>query len=365
MSSQVKTLDDAGTRLILAKRIKDDIDSYAVKTYDDGFRWHLGASIIGDSCKRKLWYIYRWVAQDHKTGRVQRLLQRGNLEEARFIEYLEGIGATVWHQNTEGLMYHPESCSYWVSNGTETDIDAELSFDVNFSDDKINHIANAKRQGVKFKQYRVSFLNGHFGGSLDAVIKLPENYGIAEPILGEFKTNGTGRGFTDLTRDGVARSKIPHFTQMSIYGYGHNLQYGAYFNVNKNDDDLHVEIVKLDFKLAEQSISKAESVITSQEPPARISDNPAYLDCKMSCAFKDICHSGAPINKNCRSCANCVPTNNAEFWCNRENGVIPRDFVPKGCDNYLSIVAEKPVTIVAKSDIINSDFEIENVPLPE
>lgn len=333
MSSQVKTLDDAGTRLILAKRIKDNIDSYAVKTYDDGFRWHLGASIIGDACKRKLWYIYRWVAQDHKTGRVQRLLQRGNLEEARFIEYLEGIGATVWQWSEKPV----------------------------YSSDGINALYIEKTG----KQYRVNFLNGHFGGSLDAVIKLPENYGIAEPILGEFKTNGTGRGFTDLSREGVARSKIPHFTQMSIYGYGHNLQYGAYFNVNKNDDDLHIEIVKLDFKLAEQSISKAESVITSQEPPARISDNPAYLDCKTMCAFKDICHSGAPINKNCRSCANCVPTNNAEFWCNRENGVIPRDFVPKGCDNYLSIVAEKPIAIVAKSDIIKSDFEIENVPLPE
>ena len=38
----------------------------------DGFRDHLGASIIGKSCARALWYDFRWITPARHSGRLLR-----------------------------------------------------------------------------------------------------------------------------------------------------------------------------------------------------------------------------------------------------------------------------------------------------
>ncbi|WBF76730.1 hypothetical protein PSV3_00028 [Septimatrevirus PSV31] len=45
------------------------------------------------------------------------------------------------------------------------------------------HVARAKADGLEFPQYRISGVMGHFGGSLDGIARLPERYGIDEPVL--------------------------------------------------------------------------------------------------------------------------------------------------------------------------------------
>ena len=39
----------------------------------DGFREHLGASLIGKPCERALWYDFRWVTVSRHEGRILRL----------------------------------------------------------------------------------------------------------------------------------------------------------------------------------------------------------------------------------------------------------------------------------------------------
>ena len=95
-------LNAPGIATAVAKRIKEDIDGYCAKAYDDGPRWHLGASIIGNPCSRYLWFIFRWALHEKFTGRMQRLFNRGHREEARFIEWLRGIGFEVWDTNANG-----------------------------------------------------------------------------------------------------------------------------------------------------------------------------------------------------------------------------------------------------------------------
>lgn len=41
----------------------------------DGFRDHLGASLIGKSCARALWYDFRWATPARHTGRILRLFE--------------------------------------------------------------------------------------------------------------------------------------------------------------------------------------------------------------------------------------------------------------------------------------------------
>lgn len=295
---QAVDLDSPGVAKALAKRIKEDIDHYCATEYDDGPRRHLGASLIGHECKRYLWYVFRWCLHEKHDGRQQRLFNRGHREEARFIEWLEGIGVQVWFEDRNSPP------------------DAEGNY----------------------PQYRISGVNGHFGGSLDGIAKLPERYGIDEPVLLEFKTNGTGAGFNKLGSDGMPVAKPQHFAQTSTYGFKYGFRYVLYLNINKNDDDLHIEVTKLDHKLGAQMEIKAEQIITAEKPPARLSDNPTFHKCGY-CAMKGICHEKKAPERNCRSCSFAVPVENAEWFCSlpAHNANIPREFIPQGCGEYKAI----------------------------
>ena len=44
----------------------------------DGFRDHLGASLIGKACARALWYDFRWVTPSWHSGRLLRLFETGH-----------------------------------------------------------------------------------------------------------------------------------------------------------------------------------------------------------------------------------------------------------------------------------------------
>lgn len=293
---QSVSLDAPGVAKALAKRILEEIDEYCVRTYDGGHRSHLGASLIGRECKRYLWYVFRWCLHEKTTGRQQRLFNRGHREEARFIEWLEGIGFKVWFENRD----------------------------------------EGPNEKGEYPQYRISDVMGHFGGSLDGIAILPERYGIAEPVLLEFKTNGTGAGFNKLADDGMPIAKPEHFAQTSTYGKKYNFRYCVYLNINKNDDSLHIEVVKLNHNLGEQMIMKAEQIIMSQTAPARLSDNPTFHKCGY-CHMKEVCHKGAVVEVNCRSCAFARPVENTEWFCEVHNGNIPKDFIAKACPSYKAI----------------------------
>jgi hypothetical protein len=274
------------TRKSLAAQIKADIDEYCRVTYDDGFRSHLGASLIGNECSRSLWYTFRWVQAAAFSGRMQRLFNRGHEMEPRFITWLRGIGFEVWE----------------VDTGTG-------------------------------KQFRIMACSGHFGGSLDGILRLPERYKVTDPMLLEMKTKGTGRGFEDLKERGVKLNNPTHFAQMSSYGKQYGFKYALYLAINKNDDDLHVEVVELDWELAADLVRKAEDVILSKTPPPRINESPAYHVCKR-CDHAQVCHGGAPYEPNCRSCNFAQPVADGQWFCGKWNNVIPEDFLIKGCPEW-------------------------------
>lgn len=277
-----------GVRKHIAAQILADIDAYCVKAYDDGHRKHLGASLIGHDCARHLYYVFRWAKKEVFTGRMQRLFNRGHREEARFVEWLRGVGFEVWDVNEDG------------------------------------------------SQFRVKAVRGHYGGSLDGINKPPARYRIGEPMLCEFKTSGTGASFTKLKEQGVALAKPRHFAQMSTYGKFYGFRFALYLCINKNDDDLHIEIVELDWRLAEDLTAKAERVITAREPPPKLAENEAFFECKY-CPFVGICHRGEAPERNCRSCQHSEAIDGGEWYCHVHNGVIPSDFITKTCDGYTAI----------------------------
>lgn len=293
------SLESPGVASQIAKRILKEIDQYCVQTYDGGHRTHLGASLIGRSCKRYLWYVFRWCKHVAHDGRRQRLFNRGHREEARFVEWLEGIGFKVWFEDRNGT---PDE------NGN-------------------------------YPQYRISDVNGHFGGSLDGIAEFPPGWGIDEPVLLEFKTSGTGSKFSKLKDNFMPVEKPDHFAQTSTYGFKYAFRFVLYLCINKNDDDLHIELAKLDHNLGQQMIAKANQIIGSQTPPPKLSESPTFIDCRL-CDMRDICHEGASIERNCRSCIHATPVENAQWHCaihSETNGPIPKNVIPVGCESYKAI----------------------------
>lgn len=286
-------LADPMQRKRLAQRIAKDIDEACVRLYSDGHRKHLGGSLIGDPCARKLWSVFRWLKQEQFSGRMYRLFNRGHREEERFVAWLREIGCEV--QEFENV------------------VDGEGT------------------------QIRISGVNGHFGGSLDGRLKLPERYNVPEQVmLAEFKTSGTGSGFQKLRDNGVEMAKPLHFAQMSVYGNKYGYRYAIYLCINKNDDDLIVEVVKLNWELGKTLEDKAHDIINSEVPPPKISQTPTAFQCRY-CHFSPICHEGEIPEKNCRSCVHAVPIENKQWGCRKFNSIIPEDFIPKGCDDWTPI----------------------------
>jgi hypothetical protein len=293
-------LEAVGAREALAKKILEDIDAYCVNKMKDGHRHHLGASLIGEECSRKLWYIFRWVHAEQFTGQQLRLFNRGHLEEFRLVEWLRGIGATVQEYQEDGVT-----------------------------------------------QLRINGVDGHYGGSLDGQLMLPTNYGslpiflgdmLEDVLLAEFKTSND-KGFKELQKKkSVAVCKPLHFAQMSTYGAAYKFKYAVYMMINKNDDHIYIEIVKLDWAIGSECLRKAEDIIRAKVAPPKMSQDPTFFKCKSFCSFTSICHYGAPVERNCRSCAQAEPKPEAQWWCNHFGSIIPKDFLKNGCDSHMPIV---------------------------
>lgn len=277
-------------RETLERLISDDVEQFCATYYESGHRNHLGASELGKECWRQLWYKFRWAKAVNPGGRVLRLFNVGHSAEPRFITYLRGIGFEVKEFAEDG------------------------------------------------KQFRIVGAKGHYGGSLDGMCKAPSRYQLTEDIvlLNEYKTNNTGSGYNKVSTEALSKAKPEHFAQMSQYGFKYGLKFGLYMIENKNDSDITFKIVELDWNLGAQMERKAEEIIFSKEAPNRISDNPAFFNCKY-CDFAGICHGNEVPEKNCRSCRNASPVDNAEWFCSLHNANIPSDFIKSGCDNWLPI----------------------------
>lgn len=280
--------------------IDADFDDASVSLYDNGHRNHLGASIIGDKCPAKLWFMFRWAqkqsfATKHAThGQKMRLFQRGHREEPAIKEVLRKAGFTF-----------------------ETPPTDESGFPGQFKMNK--HVS------------------GHFGGSIDDIGRLPEKFNLDERILFEYKTSNTTE-FRKLKKDGVKFHRPTHWAQMCTYGADLEIKYALYIAVDKNTDEVYFEFLELNWDLGQDMINKAEAIITSQERPGQIAMSPAHLYCKNMCSFTDVCHNGQAVDKNCRSCKFATPHENGQWFCHKWNNVIPNDVIPEGCLSHEGII---------------------------
>lgn len=241
----------------------------------------LGASVLGESCDRRLWLSFRHAHQEKFKGRILRLFQTGHREEARIIEDLRSAGITVW------------------------DLDTATG-----------------------EQFEFTALDGHLVCKLDGVaVGLPE--APETPHVLEVKTSNK-KNFEKLLRDGVAKAKPVHFAQMQI-GMGlADLTRAAYVVECKDDDDLYLERVEYSDKTFKALLLRAKRIIAAESAPDRISKDPSFYVCKF-CPFAELCHGEALPDVNCRTCVHSAPGSAGKWACGVGQKMEP------GCGEHIYI----------------------------
>lgn len=257
-------------------------------------RAYLGGSVVGKECARALWYGFRWARREQFDGRTLRLFQTGHMAEGRFVADLRSIGCEVW------------------------DCDPRTG-----------------------RQFTYKDHGGHMQGSLDGVaVGVPS--GGKHPHLLEFKTH-SAKSFAELKKKGVKAAKYQHFAQMQVYMGWAKLPRALYVAVNKDDESLYFERLEFDSVEFEKLRVKAERVIFTDQPPARISDDPKYYLCNW-CTFKEVCHGRQVPDVSCRTCVHATPepTGDARWSCakhtpDRNIGSIPIEVQRRGCNDHLPL----------------------------
>lgn len=316
-------------------------------------RGHLGASQIGRPCAREIWYGFRWAAPKAFDGRMLRLFATGFKYEDRFEAVLGAIGITVEQidpATRDRLFYHGESDS-WVKVPAGEEINERVLIECDDLSDRewARGLWNWQNPNDKLndgKQYRFIDHTGHFSGSMDGKAHGFESdfmdsrgvaYGtfnllIDEKVLTEFKTHGI-KSFNALKESGVRIAKPEHYAQMVTYMDKMGLRLALYCAVFKDTDELYFEFVAPDPAYAVELGLKANIIITSQQPPLRISNTPHAFVCKY-CDYRLSCQFGQPVAKNCRTCRFSYPTMNATWTCGKWKAVIPFDAQQTGCHAY-------------------------------
>lgn len=282
----------------------------------DWRRPHLGASLLGNPCRRALWFSFRWAIKPSFPGRVLRLFNTGNREEGRIVADLRNAGITVFDRDP--------------STGA---------------------------------QFRVSFCE-HSGGSLDGIAQgfeeAPKKWHVVE-----FKTHNE-KSFAELKNKGVAEAKPYHYAQMQVYMYKMNEDFpgefdrAMYIAVNKNTDEIYGERVRLDHMAAQALIGLAVSVVDSPRPAGRLSDDPKNQAC-LFCEYHGLCFgtewrdeggwkfvpfSRDRIERNCRTCLHSTPmdahdSKGGVWTCSRDQDNLDYAIDDKrqktGCDRHLFV----------------------------
>jgi hypothetical protein len=260
----------------------------AYRNDEDGYRTHLGASVIGRECPREVYYKWRWFTKPKFSGRMLRLFNRGHIEEGRVIAALQLIGCQVYQQGTDG------------------------------------------------KQFKIIHAGGHIGGSGDGVVVGAPDLAPGTPALCEVKTHGE-KSFVKLKENGVREAKPEHYVQMTIYMEKMGVPTALYIAVNKNTDEFYIEIVVLNRYHADEYLKFGESIVFAKKIPDRISNTSGYYKCRF-CDERSHCHKlGGKIEINCRTCSKSEALPDGTFLCTMHGNFLTKADQIKGCEDHTPI----------------------------
>ena len=223
-------------------------------------RRYLGASRLGVPCERALQYEYVDAPVDDGSdlpGRTLRIFEVGHVMEDLAIRWLRLAGFDLYTRKQDG------------------------------------------------EQFGFSVAGGRIQGHVDGVIAgAPVELGLSFPMLWECKTMND-KNWRDTAKKGVTVTKPIYAAQMAIYqAYmepsipGIASRPALFTAINKDTQELWLELVPFDAALAQRMSDRAVKVIQATEAGEllpRVANEPSYYECKY-CAWARRCWSEQGVN---------------------------------------------------------------------
>ena len=218
------------------------------KRSSESRRQYLGASTWGESCERKLAYMFHQVEADEDrkfSGEILRIFDMGHDCESRVEEYLRLAGFVVHTRRPDG------------------------------------------------KQYGFEAGGGKLKGHIDGVITAgPEIPGLTYPCLWENK-GLNNKGWNETYKKGVKAAKPLYYSQSNTYMAYLDLTNTLFTFVNRDSGAIAAEVVQFDASNAQASSDRAVRVVSSSNPEEmpRCTDDRADVRCSVMCDFRHRCWS--------------------------------------------------------------------------
>lgn len=277
--------------MALLPKIENPI-RHAIEAKDivQGNRSYLGMSGIGKKCSREQWFGWRWAIMRIITPRLQRIFNRGDIEEPRIIKDLTDAGMIVFDDQAE-----------------------------------------------------VVHLTGHSKGHIDGkVLNVP---GAEKTVhLAEFKTMKAAK-FNKLLKTAstlgfeaaLKEMFSEYWCQIQVYMGYLELTRCLYVITNKDTEDRIYERVKFYPKQFEFIKERIMDIVCADVPPIGISQREDWFECKM-CAFKNVCFGHVLPEKSCRMCAGVVVLDDGVWGCSfNENKQLSIQDQKDACSQYNQI----------------------------
>ena len=276
----------------------DKIYKYYVDQNIEFRRPHLGASLIGEDCLRKLFYSFRWCSDPCFIGRMQRVFKTGKLEEERIINDLRNIKILTYDRDPDTgkqISYSEEGCP-------------------------------------------------HYSGSLDGICKgileAPETWHVLEI------KSASNKYFNAIKTKGVQKVKPLYYSQCQAYMRWAKLTRAFFVVVNKDTDEIWAERIYYDKDFAENLAHKAKRVVYSDVPLEKLGDSEKSFCCKF-CDHADLCWNKKLPLVSCRTCAFSTPEVDGTWTCGRGEKRVVSEFEQKqGCENHIYIPELVPLQLV-------------------
>lgn len=268
-------------------------------------RPYLGGSTIGDDCLRKLWLGFRGFKPAPPSAKGRRIFEQGHDIETRVIQMLKAVPG-------------------------------------------VQLLERDHRTG---RQFEIVTLNGHVKSHFDGLIRAPAVLDSDEWHLLEVKSMKTDgpNGFERLVEVGVAVAHPKYWSQMQFYmhstqGSDRPLTRALFVAYNKNNSDMHFEIIEYDPRIGLMLDADASRIVESGFPPPRIRNSPGTPPCAF-CEQRSNCWGFGEDHRftSCRQCVYAAPettgTHPPGTWlCRKEHNLhCGKPIPPQPCEQFVSV----------------------------
>jgi CRISPR/Cas system-associated exonuclease Cas4 (RecB family) len=246
----------------------------------------LGSSFIGNECLRQVFFKWRGFDVTKFSGRTLRIFETGDSQEKRILSNLKKAGFIVHDEELSGGQYPV--------------------------------------------QYSKTDSTGHFITKIDGVVEGIE--GDSRPHLLEIKTLNQ-KNYNALVKHGVKKHKPVHYEQIQSSLYLFKLEIGLYIGVNKNTEEIFIEIIEPDPDFPKAFNQKIAHLVNATLVPVGISAKPDFYQCKW-CDYSEVCfHEKDPL-VHCRTCTNSRPIKDGEWQCALTNEILSIEDQLNGCSDH-------------------------------